>query len=453
MRTPSIEVTMTVEVAVLNSLGIAIAADSAQTIGPEWDQKIFTSADKIFALSWEDPIGVMVYGNAELLGLPWETIVKEYRRTTGHKSLPTVDAHAQEFISFITSDGLFSRSLQVAQYIGLVGGYYGMMRRQIRDQLQEALSERGELRESEITSIIRTVVDQNCLLWEEAPLLESLPAEFSDSIKKKYKEQIHTAIATVFEKLPLSQTIQGKLVKLAAAIASKWPPEVIAPPSISGIVIAGFGNSELFPVLRALEILTVIEGVAIQREVQEKRVDISADMAAAVVAFAQEDVVSTFMEGVAPYYQAMIDTLIRDLVSKVPGEILDEIPKLSAADRKSLKKHVAEQESSRMEHYLGQLIDYRNLNNVNPILQVVSVLPKDELASMADALANLTSLKRRLTMGERETVGGPIDVAVISRGDGLVWIKRKHYFQKELNPHFFRRHNKGRHNDQDEHEG
>lgn len=34
-------------------------------------------------------------------------------------------------------------------------------------------------------------------------------------------------------------------------------------------------------------------------------------------------------------------------------------------------------------------------------------------------------------------VGGPIDVAVISKGDGLIWIKRKHYFDRDLNQHFF----------------
>jgi hypothetical protein len=38
---------------------------------------------------------------------------------------------------------------------------------------------------------------------------------------------------------------------------------------------------------------------------------------------------------------------------------------------------------------------------------------------------------------EDETVGGPIDVAVISKGDGLIWIKRKHYFSPELNRQFF----------------
>ena len=64
------------------------------------------------------------------------------------------------------------------------------------------------------------------------------------------------------------------------------------------------------------------------------------------------------------------------------------------------------------------------------------MLPKDELAAMAESLINLTSFKRKVSM-EEETVGGPIDVAVISKGDGFIWIKRKHYFDRELNQQFF----------------
>ena len=73
-----------------------------------------------------------------------------------------------------------------------------------------------------------------------------------------------------------------------------------------------------------------------------------------------------------------------------------------------------------------------------PIMSIVSMLPKEELAEMAEALVNLTSLKRRVTP-EDETVGGPVDVAVVSKGDGLIWIKRKHYFAPELNHRFFDR--------------
>ena len=52
---------------------------------------------------------------------------------------------------------------------------------------------------------------------------------------------------------------------------------------------------------------------------------------------------------------------------------------------------------------------------------------------MAEAFVNLTKFRRRITP-ERETVGGPIDVAVITKGDGFIWVKRKHYFDSELNP-------------------
>ena len=70
------------------------------------------------------------------------------------------------------------------------------------------------------------------------------------------------------------------------------------------------------------------------------------------------------------------------------------------------------------------------------------MLPKDELANMAETLVNLTSFKRRVSMSA-ETVGGPVDVAVISKGDGFVWIKRKHYFTKDFNPSFVTNYFKG----------
>src|SRR6201999_1231018 len=81
------------------------------------------------------------------------------------------------------------------------------------------------------------------------------------------------------------------------------------------------------------------------------------------------------------------------------------------------------------------LLDFSHANNVRPVINIVGMLPKDILAEMAESLVNLTSFKRRVTP-QAETVGGPIDVAVISRGDGFIWIKRKHYFSQDLNPHF-----------------
>lgn len=55
-----------------------------------------------------------------------------------------------------------------------------------------------------------------------------------------------------------------------------------------------------------------------------------------------------------------------------------------------------------------------------------------ELGNMAEMLVNLTAFKRKFS-NDIGTVGGPIDVLTISKGEGPTWIKRKEYFDKSLN--------------------
>lgn len=60
-----------------------------------------------------------------------------------------------------------------------------------------------------------------------------------------------------------------------------------------------------------------------------------------------------------------------------------------------------------------------------PLLAAVAALPRHALAAMAEALVNLTAFRARMSVTEKEYVGGPIDVAVLSKGEGFVWVKRK----------------------------
>ena len=59
-----------------------------------------------------------------------------------------------------------------------------------------------------------------------------------------------------------------------------------------------------------------------------------------------------------------------------------------------------------------------------PVIDMVDNLPRAVLASTAEALVSIQSLRHRVTMAT-ETVSGPIDVVLISKADGLVWVKRK----------------------------
>ena len=48
---------MTVEIVVMNTRGIALATDSAVTIG---GRKVYNSTNKLFELTKEQPVGVMI---------------------------------------------------------------------------------------------------------------------------------------------------------------------------------------------------------------------------------------------------------------------------------------------------------------------------------------------------------------------------------------------------------
>ena len=76
---------MTALVGVLNKHAVAIAADSAVTMGNT--HKVVNSANKIFTLSKFHPVAVMVFNNAAFMGVPWDIIIKEYRKELGSKTL------------------------------------------------------------------------------------------------------------------------------------------------------------------------------------------------------------------------------------------------------------------------------------------------------------------------------------------------------------------------------
>jgi hypothetical protein len=67
-------------------------------------------------------------------------------------------------------------------------------------------------------------------------------------------------------------------------------------------------------------------------------------------------------------------------------------------------------------------------------MDIVACMQKSELTSMAEAMVNLTALKRHVSI-DSETVGGPIDVALITKGDGFIWIKKKTNYDPALNRH------------------
>ena len=433
-----VRLAMTAEVIVLNREAVAMAADSAVTVKLHEGTKIFTSANKIFALSADCPIGVMVYDSATLMGLPWETIVKVYRQRAKGDLQPTVDAYASSFLEFIAEGNLFPGAYQRRQYEASVYAYFSFIRKQIEERAKSAIHRKGQVDEAAVERMVSEVIEKHFGIWAKAPSLPTVPDGFLESVKKEFASAIDKAIGAVFEKFPLSEELNQKLVTVAASLPAKWPPPGISPPASSGVVLAGFGTEDVFPAVRAFSTSSVLNNVLLHKRLDSHCVDIDFEWGGgAIVPFAQREMVMTFMEGVDPGYQQLIEQFIREIGRRLPKAILDKIDCIDAELKAQVAATLQTASNEVLPVYLGKLVEYRKGRHIDPVMKVVTMLPKDELASMAEALVSLTSLKRRMTIGEQETVGGPIDVAVISKGDGLIWVKRKHYFHKDLNPRFF----------------
>lgn len=82
-----------------------------------------------------------------------------------------------------------------------------------------------------------------------------------------------------------------------------------------------------------------------------------------------------------------------------------------------------------------EVLDRARREHAMPLRRVLSVLPVDEMAELAETLINLQALKEKVTKSS-ETVGGPVDVAIITKTEGLVWVKRKHFFDIGLNSRY-----------------
>lgn len=63
---------------------------------------------------------------------------------------------------------------------------------------------------------------------------------------------------------------------------------------------------------------------------------------------------------------------------------------------------------------------------------VYDAMPIQDAIDLAEFLVDLTERFSRYTPGAA-TVGGPIEIAAITKHEGYKWVKRKHYFSEEFN--------------------
>lgn len=411
---------MTAEIVIMNKSAVALAADSAVTVTGPTSSKVYNSANKLFMLTRNEPVGVMIYGSAQYMGMPWETIIKDFRESPEACGRDHLEDYAEAFIRHVSSaDHLCSAADCTAWSIDFVKGYYSnVLLKNIEQAVDEHMRTKGSITERQTKAMIGRLVASTLEVTEQAPLLFGVTDADIRLFGRRFGKEFSEAATRVFQKLPLSERSRVELRRIGVNLLLRLGPWLES--AVTGVVIAGFGRSDYFARSCHFMPRARIDG-KLYYSVPEIE-SVSNSKQAVVQAFAQHEMVRTFLEGIDPRFRQAVSAWVK----KVLEGLVAAAPPLGP---------VAPSVLSDFEKAMDEL-SVRQFRN--DVIGTVAILPKDELAAMAESLVNLTSFKRRVTMSQ-ESVGGPIDVAVISKGDGFVWIKRKHYFSPELNPHFFTR--------------
>lgn len=291
---------MTAEIAILNKTAVALAADSAVTISTGSDQqKIFDSADKLFELSYRDPIAIMINNDMSFLETPLPILIKEFRNIA--PSFNHVRDAASVFLNYLddfakrSPEKIKSQNLQETIRVPLTNiGKFS------RDRwIQTILDDNGELKE-EYANKNKSISDVlNDILAEEleefnkiVDLLED--ASFVGGDDVHYSNEEIEAIKDSVNDILSNASDDQKL--FAVDILKKALKKQGIERSSTGLIFAGYGKDEIFPTLISFELKGIVGNKL--KFFETNFVDIDRNgVRARVLPFAQKEMVERFLHG------------------------------------------------------------------------------------------------------------------------------------------------------------
>jgi hypothetical protein len=408
---------MTSEVLIMNEECVAIAADSIVTVG----SKTYKT-DKIFSLSDTQPIGIMIYGDASISDVPASIIIKEYRAQLGDKRFRTIDECVNDFLKFVEnggSDSFESNPLITRERIDRSVSRYAI---ELTGVLSSNLKEELEKSDEDRAVLMGRIIEQLITGLEEGLDRDAAAATL---LRLRGNENA----VSILSRLEYCNDVDRLLLLLSYFLASTSTDKI---GDRTGIVITGYGTDDIYPSFKEVVINGLLyNGLKYTVESSEK---IGFEIRSWIEAFAQKDVVETYLHGISPEIRENVFSEVEYMLGVATDAVLNTLGVDSAGIRDNVKSVVDDM----VESYRGRMYDYMLQNYFLPTEDAVMFLSKDEMASMAESLVNFTSLKRHVS-DDFESVGGPVDVAVISKSEGMIWIKRKHYFDLVLNPSYVER--------------
>ena len=358
---------MTSQVAVFNLEGVAVASDSIRTLTRGGMRRTFDTGEKLFDLGVGHRVVMLTSGSASLMRVPMSVLIEGFRASLTEPFGSLAD-YATAFLAWLGSRvELSDAAAQDAHFGWQLRDYYGM----VRSDVMDAIAHGGPADEpwdspSVIATVTRTV-DSLVDALKNRDDLQGINNRQDENYLDAHRELIEFSYIDQVEGMPRTVAADWRLTqelpRLILQKAESWARDCV-------VAFIGFGTDDPFPRQSTLTIHGVVND-QVRAELREEA-RISVANSACVSSFGQDDAIRTFLNG-----------------------------------------------------HRGELHSEGGLDDIGPVLEAIELLPRSELAGVAEALVGVQALSAALTC-QQPTVGGPIDVVLVTRSHGVQWLRRKY---------------------------
>ena len=405
---------MTTQVAVLNLGCVAVASDSVVTLESGRDRRTWASAEKIVEIGDGHDLVVMTCGQAVFMKVPWSVLIDEWSRSL-NGPLPSVPHYAGNFQDWLRRRGdLINRDRQDDFFGWQVRDFFLSIRQRIIEGLRAAALTDDDWASIDVQATVNGAVREGIDdLAERDALLDidaALDADYVRASERLVREQFDYVFDDVPRTMRSDASLLAEVPALLLAKNESWSCDAV-------VTFIGYGSEDVFPVVQAVTFHGVVNDAV--RAARWEPVSVDTEDAARIVPFGQVDAIGTFVNAHDREFlveaHRCIDSVWDDtslVVSDANEEQVAESTSTSAF-REALHQRL-DAAFAELAHERFEL----------PLLSAIEALPRIDLASMAESLVDVQVL-RSASVTRMPTVGGPIDVVIISRTHGVEWVRRK----------------------------
>jgi len=424
---------MTTQVVLMNGLGVALASDSAVTAGG----KVLNTSEKIFALPAPHKAALLTSGRAAFMGIPWEVVFSAWSESLDRPLASMVD-YRESLYKFLRSTVPNNGELTRSERDYLMSSYWG------KDNVYSLVKKiYSELVQPHFESILEPEDWESFCEGEWSD-------EFRDRMSSLVSHELSEAFATEMEKLGNERREKQEApegISEAQAFIwiqnywtqierdpqqdfSAWPaiPNlaklvmhlhsafIVHPDfSDSNVNVVGFGVGDLFPSAAGTFVNGCVRGTLIKRwEGYSDSTNGTRNFF-----FGQDDAISALFRGE--------DWLLSNTASEANREALSQIyDKLGESQDETIqmaREYV--KQSMESDSVKERIMNAGREERQEPFRKAIGMSPILDLAEFSAQLVGVQAAYAAMTQ-ENPSVGGVVDVAIITHKNGFEWIRHKH---------------------------